>query len=134
MGVAMLAWLAGVGAYLVTLALTEKNVSMVHELPPVLFWGGLFFLLGALPFYFVILTPLHLVLRRGRRGPIVPPAWFYVVLGAALGALPAYVLFRGLGGWVAWRAVLLFYAFFGTTGVVFSAGWWWIYGRKAGGQ
>lgn len=131
LGVAVVAYLAGTGAYLAVLALIWGE-SIGRELEAVLFWGGLGYLVAALPLTLILLIGVALARKFVFRSRGRIPAWLLPLAGAVLGLAPTYLIVRiwggGLSGLLTPEAAL-FYSFFGVSGLCFGAGWWWLFGR-----
>jgi len=130
-GVAAAAYLAGAGAYLLTLWLIWRQ-SVAGDLKAILFWGGLAYVLVALPLYLIFFTVLHLIRKYVFHAVGRAPGWSYPLAGGLLGVAPTYAIVRTFSGGV--RQLLtpeaaLFLSFFGVSGVCFGLGWWWLFGR-----
>lgn len=133
-GVAIVAYLAGAGAYLAVLALIWGQ-SVGRELKAVLFWGGLAYVVAALPLYLIVFTGLALVRKLFLQSRTPVPRWLFPLLGMALGLVPTCLILRLWGGGLSHLftpEAALFYSFFGASGLCFGAGWWWLFGRRIG--
>lgn len=135
-GLAVLAFGVGVGIYLATLGLIWGERISHRDLEAMLFWGGLAYGLVALPVFLTSFLLVHLVRRvllHARRPAAV---WFLPLFGLLLGWAPTYALARTWGGGVAdllEPEVLLFYSFFGGSGLCLGLGWWWLFNRREDG-
>ena len=131
LGVAVLAYGAGVLTYYGTLGLLWGQWKL-QDLEAAALWGGLVYLLVAFPLYLISFFGFHLAWKWRRRG--LRPAWFFPVLGAVLGVAPTYAIMRVWGGGLSSlisEEAILFYSFFGASGVCFGLGWWWLFEREA---
>lgn len=133
LGVAVLSYAAGVVTYYGTLGLLWGQWRL-QDLEAVALWGGLAYGVVAFPLYLIVFLGLHLA-RRGwkeTRGRLA--AWRLPVIGALLGLAPVYAIMQVWGGGLSRLAseeALLFYSFFGASGVCFGLGWWWLFERGA---
>ena len=132
-GLALLAFAVGAATYLATLGLVWGERISRGDLEAILFWGGLAYGLVALPVFLASFLLVHLLRRAVLRArqPVAP--WFMPLFGALLGWAPTYALVRTWGGGLAdllEPEVLLFYSFFGGSGLCFGLGWWWLFSRR----
>jgi hypothetical protein len=132
-GLALLAFAVGVATYLATLGLVWGERISRGDLEAMLFWGGLAYGLVVLPVFLTSFLLLHLARRvlPGARQPVAP--WFMPLFGALLGWAPTYALVRTWGGGLGTLAepeALLFYSFFGGSGLGFGLGWWLLSGPR----
>ena len=114
--IAVLAWAAGLGAYLVCLG-TLWGQSVDGELQPVMFWSGIALGLSAVMVY----GPAMLVLRRTIA---VQHWWFFSAMGIALGVVPMLILMVVFGGSPISPEAALFWCMFSAFGIVFGTGFY----------
>jgi len=134
LGVALLGYAVGVFAYYGTLGLLWGQWAL-QDLEAVALWGGLAYGFVAFPLYLISFLGLHLARRGWRESRGQLAAWRLPVMGALLGLAPVYAIMRVWGGELSSLAseeALLFYSFFGASGVCFGFGWWWLFERGGG--
>lgn len=130
-GVAAASYLAGAGAYLLTLWIVWRQ-SVSSDLKAILIWGGLAYVLVALPLYLVFFTCIQLVRKYVFHAGGRAPGWAFPLAGALLGVAPTYAILRSFSG--GWRDLFtpeaaLFFSFFGVSGICFGLGWWRLFVR-----
>jgi hypothetical protein len=127
-GVAAASYLAGACAYLLTLWILWRQ-SVGGDLKAILFWGGLAYVLVALPLYLVFFMVVQLLRRHVFHAIRRAPGWMFPLAGGLLGVAPTYAILRSFSG--GWRQLFtaeaaLFLSFFGVSGLCFGIGWWWV--------
>lgn len=125
--VAILSWLAGVTAYVGTLALAYGDPFSWGDISAMLLWSALAFGITV----FVLYLPALHVVRRVLHG--VRPLWPFPLVAAAVGVIPAALIAFLNGGDM--RSLLtqeasLFYVLFGVIGLVFGSGFAFVHRDK----
>lgn len=122
-------WIAGVIAYVGSLALFWHETISAGDLRAVLFWSA--FASGAAVLLVYLPVMLALQKRMGSRAGIVTYALASVMLGVIPVPLIVGVFGGNLNSLVSPEAVL-FYCMFAAFGIVFGAGFSWAYGAAGG--
>ncbi len=126
--ISVLAWLAGLAAYIAALWLLWGQT--IHDLTAVVVWSGL----AAAVAVAVGFAPVMFVLRNrlaGRRAG----AWAFPLVGCLLGVVPV-VLITAVWSSDLWRALFspeagLFSCMFSIFGATFGEGFFLAYGRRS---
>lgn len=125
------AYLAGAGAYLLTLWLIWRQ-AVGGDLKAILVWGGLAYILVALPLYLLFFTGVQLLHKHVFHAARRAPGWMFPLAGGLLGVAPTYAILRSFSA--GWKQLFtpeaaLFLSFFGISGICFGIGWWWLFAR-----
>ena len=121
------AWVTGLAAFIVCLAVFWQQTVSRGDLLAILFWSAFATACGVAIAY----APALFALRRFTRR--TAPAWLYILVSMALGSLP--VLFitavqRGNLRSLRSPEAVLFHFMFGAFGFMFGNGFFRRYGRK----
>ena len=117
-GVGILAWLTGLGAYWVLLAVTGEHRPF-GEVNVMAVWSGIGFAIALPSVYFPALTMLATSTRPSPGGILLRAS-----ACALLGIVPAVFLIGWLGG--SGSVVLLFWAIFAVDGAALAVGHWFV--------
>ncbi|MED0681430.1 hypothetical protein [Aneurinibacillus thermoaerophilus] len=126
--ISIISFFVGILTYYVMLSIIWNQP--IHDLIPVLLWGG-----GS---YIIIVFPLYLLtfslIQKKFQPAISQTVWIYPLAAALLCIIPTSLIFWMFGNVWSFKSMfsseaILFDSFFAVSGIVFGFGWWMICGR-----
>jgi hypothetical protein len=131
-GLSLIGYVGGVAGYAATLAIVWKQ-SIGGDLEAVLFWGGLAYVLIAIPLFVFTFWAIDRVRSRRRGMRRRPPALLYPAAAALEGPGATYFIMRVWGGGASSLLepeAIPFHTLFAVAGIIWGTGWWMLIARK----